>query len=261
MTQEEKRIYLIQAMLSEQSRYGNIIIPDKEEQKQLLRSLFNLRPPLPVSRDFIRVQDGYLKQEITERGIVDSKSLKPWAGDDRIFLWQGDITRLKIDAIVNAANSGLLGCFQPCHNCIDNIIHTLSGVKLRLKCREIMDGQGYEEPAGTAKITPGYNLPCKYVLHTVGPIITGPLTDRDCRLLESCYHSCLALAVKHKVSSIAFCCISTGVFRFPKEEAAKIAFSTVTKYLKADSMLKQVVFNVFTDEDYEIYCQKLNAMV
>lgn len=257
MNQKERRIYLIRELQHEMPQYEDLEIPDEEKgQRRLLRSLFNLRPPYPASGEFLKVQDAYLSEVIRERGIVDAEALPAVRAHEKIILWQGDITRLCCDAIVNAANSALLGCWQPCHSCIDNIIHTLSGVQLRIKCNEIMQEQGHEEPSGTAKITPGYNLPCKYVLHTVGPIITGPLRRKDCETLEGCYKSCLELAAKRGVRSIAFCCISTGVFHFPQEKAAEIAVETVMQFLKTDSSIQRVIFNVFTDKDLSVY-QKL----
>lgn len=258
MTQEERRIYLIKALLDEMPQYKNIEIPDDEAgQWKLLRSLFNVRPPYPASADFLKIQDEYLSEMIRKRGIVDCKSLAPTSADPRIYLWQGDITTLRCDAIVNAANSALLGCWQPCHSCIDNIVHSLSGVQLRIACNEIMQAQGHEEMTGTAKITQGYNLPCKYVLHTVGPIISGVLRKKDCELLASCYQSCLELAVANGVQTIAFCCISTGVFHFPQDKAARIATETVMRFLETNSSIQQVIFNVFTDKDLAIYQQLL----
>lgn len=254
MTQEDRRIYLIKALRTQIPQYQNIRIPEQEaEQKQLIRALMNLRPPVPATPEFLAVQDAYLREEIGARGVTDAHSLTVSKANDRIYLWQGDITALKCDAIVNAANSALLGCFRPCHSCVDNIIHSYSGVQLRLKCSEIMQAQGHEERAGTAKITPGYNLPCKYILHTVGPVIYGKLKSRDCELLADCYRSCLELAAANKVQSLAFCCISTGVFHFPQKEAAEIAVKTVTDFLKEDQSLQQVIFDVFTDEDWKIY--------
>lgn len=250
MTQAEKREYLITELLKELPEYKSIKIPTNEtEQKKLLRSLLNIRMPLPVSDDFIAIQDKYLREETSLKGITnldDLQSIKP-----DIYLWQGDITTLACDAIVNAANSEMLGCFCPCHGCIDNAIHTFAGIKLRLKCAEIMKNQGHKEETGKAKITLGYNLPCKYVLHTVGPIIRGKLTRQDCDLLASCYRSCLELAEQSGIKSIAFCCISTGEFHFPNDKAAEIAIKTV-KDFKQHSKIK-VVFNVFKDTDYEIY--------
>ncbi len=258
MTREEQRLYLIKHLLAENPRYAKVEIPQSAtEQKQLLRSLFNVRPATPISSDFLDIQDTYLQAEIADNGIVDTADLSPTSHNSKLYLWQGDITRLKIGAIVNAANSALLGCFQPCHACIDNIIHTLAGVQLRLACDEIMGVQGHDEATGQAKITSAYNLPCDYVLHTVGPIISGELTQRDKDLLANCYQSCLQLASQNGIKSIAFCCISTGVFSFPQQEAAEVAVRTVTDFLQNDSGIGQVVFNVFTDKDKKIYTELL----
>ena len=254
MTQKERRIYLIRQLQREMPQYGDIAMPDREEEQwRLLRSLFNVRPPYPASAEFLEVQDAYLGELVRERGIVRAEDLSPVRRNPRMSLWQGDITTLSCDAIVNAANSALLGCWQPCHSCIDNMIHTLSGVQLRIKCNEIMEAQGHEEETGTAKITPAYNLPCKYVLHTVGPIISGPLREKDCELLASCYRSCLELAAENGVRSLAFCCISTGVFHFPQERAAEIAVDTVERFLGTNDTVRQVIFNVFTDRDLKLY--------
>ncbi len=255
--QKERRIWLIRELQREMPQYQDIRIPvTEEEQWNLLRSLFNVRPPYPASQEFLKVQDEYLSELVRSRGIVDAESLPASELDPRITLWQGDITTLRCDAIVNAANSALLGCWQPCHSCIDNMIHSLSGVQLRIKCNEIMQAQGHEEETGTAKITPAYNLPCKYVLHTVGPIISGPLRKEDCDLLAGCYQSCLELAAGNNVRSVAFCSISTGVFHFPQQRAAEIAVETVKQFLETDSSIDRVIFNVFTDRDLTIY-QKL----
>ena len=255
--QKERRIWLIRELQREMPQYQDIRIPvTEEEQWNLLRSLFNIRPPYPASQEFLKVQDEYLSELVRSRGIVDAESLPASELDPRITLWQGDITTLRCDAIVNAANSALLGCWQPCHSCIDNMIHSLSGVQLRIKCNEIIQEQGHEEETGTAKITPAYNLPCKYVLHTVGPIISGPLRKEDCDLLAGCYQSCLELAEGNNVRSVAFCCISTGVFHFPQQRAAEIAVETVRQFLETDSSIDRVIFNVFTDRDLAIY-QKL----
>ncbi len=254
MTHEEKRIYLIRELLAELPDCSGMRIPDHEgEQKRLLRSLMNIRPPRPVSDQFLRIQDEYLREETARKGITDAAALPASGLDSRLLLWKGDITTLKIDAIVNAANSSLRGCFIPCHSCVDNIIHSVSGIQLRLACDRIMKEQGYDEPTGRAKITPGYNLPSRYVLHTVGPIVTGRLTDKHCRQLADCYQSCLELAAKNGLKSIAFCCISTGEFHFPRERAAEIAVQTVVDYLAADRRIEKVVFNVFKQEDYDIY--------
>ena len=224
---------------------------DFEEQRELLRALMNVRIAKNVDDEFIKVQDEYLKEEIKRKGIVDIDDLKPIK--DGIYLWQGDITTLRCDVIVNAANSGMTGCYVPNHRCIDNCIHSFAGVQLRLECDEIMTKQGYSEPTGQAKITNSYNLPCKYIIHTVGPIINGKLTSEDCDLLESCYKSCLELAAKNNLDSIAFCCISTGEFHFPNDKAAQIAVKTVEEFMKKETSLKKVIFNVFKDMDKEIY--------
>ena len=252
MTQTERRLFLIKELLREQPRYGNMDIPaNQQEQKNLLRSLFNIRMPQSVTDEFQKVQDAYLQTETAEKGITDIEALTPLQED--IYLWQGDITTLRCDAIVNAANSQMLGCFCPCHGCIDNAIHTFSGVQLRLACADLMKKQGHEEPTGEAKITPAYNLPCKYVLHTVGPIIQGRLTKRDEKLLASCYRSCLELAEKNNVKSLAFCCISTGEFHFPNERAAEIAVETVKEYKQYTNSKMKVIFNVFKALDLHIY--------
>ena len=251
MTQEERRLYLIKELLCEQPGYENMKIPkDEQEQKNMLRSLFNIRPSRPVTSDFLEVQDAYLREETRNKGITSLADLTPV--QEGIYIWKGDITTLRCDAIVNAANSQMLGCFCPCHGCIDNAIHTFSGVQLRAACAQLMAKQGHEEETGTAKITPAYNLPCKYVLHTVGPIIRGRLTKHEKDLLASCYRSCLELAVKNNCQSIAFCCISTGEFHFPNEKAAEIAIQTVTSFLNTQEQNIRVIFNVFKDVDLRI---------
>lgn len=256
MTQVEKRYYLISELLKEKPEYREINIPSSENgQKKLLCSLLNIRMPKPISKDFLAVQDEYLHEEIKKKGITDMNSLTPAQPD--IYLWQGDMTTLSCDAIVNAANSGMLGCFCPCHGCIDNAIHTFAGVQLRLACAEIMKKQGHKEETGGVKITPAYNLPCQYVLHTVGPIIRRMPTKRDGELLASCYRSCLALAEQNGVHSIAFPCISTGEFHFPNEKAAEIAVQTVQNYKAQTNSRMKVIFNVFKDCDNEIYRELL----
>ena len=256
MTQTERRKYLILELLREQPQYRNIEIPESaQDQKNLLRSLFNIRMPEPVSEEFLQVQDAYLQGEAAEKGVTDLADLTPI--EEGIYLWQGDITTLKCDAIVNAANSQMLGCFYPCHGCIDNAIHTFSGVQLRAACADLMKEQGHSELTGTAKITPAYNLPCRYVLHTVGPIITGVVTKKDEQLLASCYRSCLELAEQNQVESIAFCCISTGEFHFPNKRAAEIAVKTVREYRQERQSKMEVIFNVFKETDLRIYRQLL----
>ena len=252
MTQREKREFLIQKLIDEQPRYRDLRIPSGEaEQKTLLRSLMNVRPALPVGEDFLTVQDAYLREETARKGITDIAGLTPV--EPGIYLCQGDITTLKCGAVVNAANSGMTGCYVPCHGCIDNVIHIYAGVQLRLACAEMMEKQGHEEPTGQAKLTPAFNLPCDYVLHTVGPIVYGHVTQRDRELLASCYRSCLELAQRNRIKSVAFCCISTGEFHFPNKQASKIAVDTVRQY-KRDT---EVIFNVFKDVDDQIYRELL----
>lgn len=258
MTQSERQIFLIQRLLSEQPQYKNIKIPQNEaEQKGMLRALFNVREPYPVTEEFLNIQNAYLQEETERKGITDIADLQPMQYN--LYLWQGDITTLRCDAIVNAANSKLLGCFCPNHGCIDNAIHTFAGVQLRLACAEIMAEQICDEETGKAKITPAFNLPCKYVLHTVGPIVRGRLNQQDCDLLASCYRSCLELAEQNNIKSIAFCCISTGEFHFPNDEAAQIAVNTVKEYIQKEHSEIKVIFNVFKDADYEIYKRILGA--
>ena len=256
MNQDERRVFLIKELLKEDKRYKNIEIPkNPTEQGDLLRALMNVRIPKEISEEFLKVQDEYLKEEINKKGIVDINNLNPI--QKGIYLWQGDITTLRCDAIVNAANSAMTGCYVPNHRCIDNAIHSFAGVELRLECDEIMNRQGYGEPTGQAKITNAYNLPCKYIIHTVGPIISYKLTSEDCELLASCYRSCLNLAAKNNLESIAFCCISTGEFHFPNDKAAQIAIKTVEEFMKKDTSIKKVIFNVFKDMDKEIYRELL----
>ena len=258
MTQTERRIYLIQRLLDEQPRYQDIEVPQIEsEQRTLLRSLLNVRAPREIDNDFLTVQDEYLQEETAQKGVTDLSELSPVS--DGLYLWQGDITTLRCDAIVNAANSGMTGCYVPCHRCIDNCIHTYAGIQLRQECAEIMRKQRHEEETGKAKITSAYNLPCKYILHTVGPIISGPLRPQDEELLASCYRSCLDLAEKYHIKSIAFCCISTGEFHFPNDRAAEIAVQTVKEYRKNTNSDMKVIFNVFKDVDDQIYQNLLTA--
>lgn len=254
MIHNEKLLLLINYLLSERSDLGEIKVPDSEDERfRLYRSLVNIRPAVKADDEYLKAEDEFLKAEIIRKGITDIADLHPI--QNGVYLWKGDITTLKCGAIVNAANSQLLGCFQPCHSCIDNCIHTFSGVRLRYKCGQIMLAQGHEEPAGKAKITPAYNLPCGYVIHTVGPIVRGRLTREHCSLLKSCYTSCLELAVQNGIKSIAFCCISTGVFGFPQKEAAEIAVNTIKEFRRNNDI--EVIFNVFTEKDYEIYSRLL----
>ena len=244
-----------------------------EEKKNAIRSLMNIRMPRALSGRLVDLQDEYLQEERKAKGVVtladiptiaeqlDSKS--PYA--DKIALWQGDITRLEVGAIVNAANSQMLGCFVPCHRCIDNAIHSAAGMQLREECDHIMHsrrlkyGKGYEEPTGTATLTKAYNLPCDYVIHTVGPIVYGVLNDKLCQDLKNCYENILKCCLEHDIKSIAFCCISTGEFHFPNDRAAEIAVKTVTDFLRNyGDYLERVIFNVFKNQDREIYENKLN---
>ncbi len=244
--------FICRYLLDECPQYLGAAIPDSLEEKQrLMRSLLNVRPPRSVSDEFLRAQDAELQQQLLDKGIFEL----PGTG---LLEWQGDITRLKVDVIVNAANSQMLGCFVPMHRCIDNAIHSAAGIQLRLACDDLM--QGGEEPTGSARITPGFNLPARFVLHTVGPIVpTGrPLRTQEV-LLASCYRSCLELAAEKGLESIAFCCISTGEFRFPNDLACEIAVSTVRSWMAThpDSFVKTVVFNTFKDIDHELYTSAL----
>ena len=258
MHQTERRRILIQSLLQENPEYEGLGVPaEPEGQRQLLRGLMNLRPPQPIGPELQKLQDAYLQEETVAKGVTDLADLTPV--QPGLYLWQGDITTLKCDAIVNAANNQMLGCFRPNHGCIDNAIHTFAGVQLRLACAELMAKQGHDEPTGQAKITPAFNLPCRYVLHTVGPIVGGRLTERDCELLRSCYRSCLALADEKHLGSIAFCCISTGEFHFPNERAAEIAIQAVKDYKKETKSEIKVIFDVWKNEDYEIYNRLLGA--
>lgn len=258
MNQAERRLFLIRKLLDEDRQYRGMDIPaGAQEQKRLLRSLMNVRAPMAADETFLAVQDDYLRRELDARGVVRLSDLRPLCGD--LYLWQGDITRLQCGAIVNAANAGMTGCYIPCHACIDNCIHTYAGVQLRRDCAEIMAAQGSAEPTGRAKITRAYNLPCDYVLHTVGPIVSGRVTSEAERLLAACYRSCLELAAQHGVQSVAFCCISTGVFHFPNERAAEISVETVRRYKSETESKVKVIFNVFKDTDREIYERLLGA--
>ncbi len=270
----QKLIYLNEALLCEMPQYkkqAEVFATTHDEQKRLLRSLINVRAPMPLSDDFLRTHNEFLKHELAQKGVINIDDLESAPAHENIYLWQGDITRLRVDAIVNAANSALLGCFIPCHACIDNAIHFAAGPQLRQECQEIMSKQGCEEPTGAAKITRAYNLPCQYVMHTVGPIIHGKLKKSDCDFLRSCYDSCLRLAINKGLSSIAFCCISTGEFCFPNDVAAKIAVETVTDILNerkngivSENLIKntfektsnnkiKVIFNVFKNKDLDLY--------
>lgn len=266
--EQEKRLdYLLKEFKEDSVQYKDLETGNSYEEKRMaLRSLMNIRVPRHMPDNVLKVQNEFLTEEAKEKGIVTLAEIptvkeqygnkEPYA--DKLSVWQGDITRLSVDAIVNAANSQMLGCFVPCHKCIDNAIHSAAGIQLRQECSRIMKLQGHEERTGKAKITKGYNLPCKYIIHTVGPVVGRNLTEKDCQLLRSCYHSCLELAEANKLKSIAFCCISTGEFHFPNEIAAEIAVDVVTDFLK-NSNLERVIFNVFKDYDRSLYEQILGG--
>lgn len=264
MNRGEELAFLIKELQKEMPEYASYAVPADEEQAfSLFRALCNVRVPgehRPSDR-FLKAEADLLRSVMEDKGVTDVSEIPVSAADPRLAVWQGDMTTLRADAIVNACNSQLLGCFRPLHSCIDNMIHTMAGVELREACFEIMRRQGHEEPAGRAKITPGYNLPARYVLHTVGPIVRGTVTRHDRELLASCYTSCLNLAASRNLENVAFCCISTGVFSFPKDKAAEIAVHTVTEWLDShtDSSIREVVFNVFKDKDREIYDSLLQA--
>ena len=250
MTQDERRRFLLEVLLRE--RGETMALPgDEAAQRRLLRALCNVREPVPAPADFLAVQDAYLQEETRRKGVTDAARIPE--AEPGIRLWRGNITTLRCDAIVNAANSALLGCFVPCHGCIDNAIHTYAGVQLRLACAELMAAQGHPEPTGRAKITPAFNLPSRYVLHTVGPIVRNRPTARDEALLAACYRSCLALAAAHGARSVAFCCISTGEFHFPSARAAQIAVQTVREARKTLQHEMDVIFNVYQERDLRIY--------
>ncbi len=266
----ERIHYLNKILLEEMPQYkaDAATFPDElHAQRRLLRSLMNLRQPGHISADFLREQDILLQKETNAKVVVNPDELPNIADETgknitpqsapahKLILWQGDITRLAADAIVNAANSAMLGCFAPCHGCIDNAIHSAAGLQLREACAQLMEQQGPPEPTGQAKITPAYNLPSKFVLHTVGPIIPAGRqpNEKEAELLASCYRSCLKLAAAHQLKSIAFCCISTGEFHYPRQEAAQIALNTVSNWLASSGSDMKVIVNVFKDEDLEVY--------
>lgn len=269
MTRNTKTDQLLALLLADSKQYREIPIPQKEsEKRRLIRSLMNIRMPKTISPALQDLQDDYLQEELAAKGMVtlaDIPTIDESLGSkvpfaDRISIWQGDITRLQVGAIVNAANSRLLGCFVPCHGCIDNAIHSAAGMQLRAQCSHIMNsrrmkyGKKYEEPTGTATLTPGCSLPCDYVIHTVGPIVYDRLDETHCRDLQNCYESVLKCCVENKIRSLAFCCISTGEFHFPNDRAAKIAWEIVTAFLKTnESALDRIIFNVFKDCDRKIY--------
>lgn len=279
MSEAEILDRLIELLKDEAPEYRRIAVPkDLAGKKMVFRSLCNIRPPKPAGREFLELEDIYLKGELNRKAVTDSEQLEPlWSeqksvscdttpdrngGASALVLWKGDITTLKVDGIVNAANGGLTGCYVPCHRCIDNAIHSAAGVALRLECSRLMEMEngGQKEPVGRAKITPGYHLPCKYVIHTVGPYISGEVTEADRLALASCYRSCMELAEANGIHSLAFCCISTGEFHFPAEEAAEIAVKTVWKAVSKSHSINTVIFNVFSEKDDTIYDRILKEL-
>lgn len=267
--QEERLNYLLDAFKEDSVQYKELENPDTYgEKRRMLRSLMNIRMPRPMEQSVIRIQDDFLEAEAMEKGVVELDEIPTIAEQynstyrfaDRLSVWQGDITTLRVSAIVNAANSQMLGCFVPCHRCIDNAIHSAAGIELRQACNEEMNlrknsfGADYEEPTGQAMLTRGYNLPAEYVIHTVGPIVGAGLTDSLRQDLYNCYSSVMKCCIDHHIRSVAFCCISTGEFRFPNEDAAQIAVQTVTGILEEhQNEFDRVIFNVFKDEDKRYY--------
>ena len=252
---QKLRIFLIEAFLDERPDMRGIKIPsDEEQQRRLLRGLMNTRQSGLPSEEVLAAQDEYLQLRIAENGITHLVDLSPISADEpHIYIWRGDITTLECDAIVNAANSNMTGCWGANHICIDNCIHTFAGIQLRWECARIIEHQGFPEPTGHAKITDAYNLPAKRVIHTVGPIANGAPTNEHCQQLASCYRACYELAKENGLQSIAYCSISTGVFGFPQKEAANIAIKTVRALQAADATPLDVIFNVFSAKDEAIY--------
>ena len=274
MIQSKANKLLMELMADPKQSREVLMYMDEAEKKDLIRGLMNTRMPGAISKELLQLQDDYLQEQLATRGIVtlsDIPTIKEQGSDfplgDKISLWQGDITRLKVGAIVNAANSQMLGCFVPCHRCIDNAIHSAAGMQLREECSHIMNrrriqyGKKYEEPTGTATLTQSYNLPCDYVIHTVGPIVYDRLDHALCRDLQNCYENVLACCLENNIKSVAFCCISTGEFHFPGDKAAEIACNTVNAFLEThrDSM-ERIIFNVFKDNDQIIYAKILGLI-
>ena len=274
MTQEQRLDLLVEEFKTDSDEYKNFETPEDDEGKRrVLRSLMNIRMPKELSEKTRELQDEYLKERVREKGVVtlaDIPTIKEQGSDislaDKISIWQGDITRLAVDGIVNAANSQMLGCFVPMHTCIDNCIHTYAGVQMRYECNRQMNelrrrlGRDYEQPTAVPMLTDGYNLPAKKVIHIVGPIVNYALTPELEKDLSDCYRNTLDLCLENGLNSVAFCCISTGVFHFPNDSAAQIATETVKKWLSEHGgQMERVIFNVFKDEDKELYEEKLFA--
>ncbi len=272
MNQNERLDYLVEQFKEDSIQYRNLIIPEEtSEKRRILRSLMNIRMPKRMSPDVLRIQDEYLQERNRENGVIGLSEIpviaergSNHAYGDILSVWQGDITRLAVEAIVNAANSQMLGCFIPMHTCIDNCIHTYAGIQLREECHRQMNilrtkyGPEYEQPVAVPMLTPGYNLPAKNVIHIVGPIVSGRLAKEQEEDLGDCYRNTLDLCAENHIKSVAFCCISTGVFRFPNKRAAEIAVQTVTEWLSTHpDTIDRIIFNVFKDEDKAYYEQEL----
>ena len=263
LTQKQRLDYLVEEFKTDSVQYQNLETPkDTEGKRRLLRSLMNIRMPRKMDEAVLAVQDEYLRERIRENGIVEPADLPLLRG--KFSVWQGDITRLAADAIVNAANSQMLGCFVPMHTCIDNCIHTFAGVQLRAECHRQMNllreryGWDYEQPTAVPMLTDAYNLPAKKVIHIVGPIVEQGLTRELEEELAACYRNTLDLCLENGLKTVAFCCISTGVFHFPKKRAARIAVQTVSEWLQThEGQMDRVIFNVFQDKDREYYEQLL----
>ena len=263
MTQNGRLDYLVEEFKADSVQYKDLQTPkDTEGKRRILRSLMNVRMPRKMDEAVLAVQDEYLQARIRENGIVEPADIPIIR--DRMSIWQGDITRLAVDAIVNAANSQMLGCFVPMHTCIDNCIHTFAGVQLRAECARQMEqlksryGRDYEQPTALPMLTDAYNLPARKVIHIVGPIVQGRLTTSLENDLAACYRNTLDMCLENGLKSVAFCCISTGVFHFPNKRAAEIAVQTVTGWLSEHpGGMERVIFNVFKDEDKAYYEQLL----
>ena len=266
MDQHERLECMIKELLREEIRTGHTEIPEeRRERENMWRSLVNVREAKPAREEYLAVQDAYLQERLREKGVTDGEALKAVPSDERLVLWQGDMSLLQCDAVVNPANSRMLGCFQPLHACLDNVLHTFAGVQLRLACHKQMQairaklGEGYEQPTAIPMMTDAFNLPAKKIVHVVGPVVGGALTDTHREQLAACYRNTMMLCDRQGVHSLAFCCISTGVFSFPQEAAADIAVRTVKDYLDGNTKIRRVIFNVFTDEDARIYRERLEA--
>ena len=262
-TQNHRLDYLVEEFKRDSVQYKDLETPkDTEGKRRILRSLMNIRMPGKMNEAVLAVQDDYLRERIRENGIVKPADIPVIR--DQISIWQGDITRLAADAIVNAANSQMLGCFVPMHTCIDNCIHTFAGVQLREECHRQMKtlriryGRDYEQPTAVPMLTDAYNLPAKKVVHIVGPVVRYGLTKELEEQLASCYRNTLDMCLENGIRTVAFCCISTGVFRFPNKRASQIAVQTVSEWLSMHTgQMDRIIFNVFKDEDREYYEQFL----